>query len=206
MALDNLKAFYSDSTDVEANLARRATLIDRLIAGGARFIGFPELSVNGDHFRKTMSWLKRDGPELAVLRDKAATKGVDVSAGVRERDGDGKPWNTPIAMDPRGKIIRSHRKNYLTKEIGFISPGVDRNVFEVKGMKMRIAICADGTDRKSLEALVANGTKIIHGPHANATGGTTAGGYWFRRLGGPLRLDRPGSRCTPRCTIRRGRA
>ena len=51
---------------------------------------------------------------------------------------------------------------------------------------MGITICADGTDRKNLEALVQNGAKILYGPHANTTGGTTAGWYKFRSAwGGP---------------------
>jgi len=36
------------------------------------------------------------------------------------------------------------------------------------------------TLRKNLQALADNGAKIIYGPHANTTGGTTAGWYKFR--------------------------
>jgi hypothetical protein len=45
---------------------------------------------------------------------------------------------------------------------------------------MGIAICADGSDRKNLQALVDNGAQLIYGPHANTTGGTIAGWYKFR--------------------------
>ena len=59
-------------------------------------------------------------------------------------------------------------------------------MFDVKGIKMGIAICADGTDRKNLQALVDNGAQLIYGPHANTTGGTIAGWYKFRSAwGGP---------------------
>ena len=52
--------------------------------------------------------------------------------------------------------------------------------------KVGICTCADGTDRKNLQALVDNGAQIIYGPHANSTGGTTAGWYKFRAAwGGP---------------------
>ncbi len=193
MALVNLKSTYSDSADpeanrknIEANLRRHSTLIDRLAGAGAEFIGFPELSVNGYHFSKTMTWLKLDGPEVQVLRDKAAEKGVYVSAGIAELDVDGKTWNTQIVIDPKGKILGTHHKIFLTKENGFTQAGVDHNVFEVKGVKLGISTCADGSDRKNLEALVAKGAKIIYGPHANTTGGTTAGWYKFRAAwGGP---------------------
>jgi len=193
MALVNLKSLYSDSADpdanrknIQANLHRHAALMDRLAADGVDFIGFPELSVNGYHFSKTMTWLKLDGPEVQVLRDKAAEKGVYVSAGIGEIDADGKTWNTQLVIDPKGNLLGTHHKIYLTKETGFTQAGDDHNVFEIKGVKLGISTCADGSDRKNLEALVAKGAKIIYGPHANTTGGTTAGWYKFRAAwGGP---------------------
>jgi len=45
---------------------------------------------------------------------------------------------------------------------------------------MGMVICADGSDRKNLQALVDKGATILYGPHANTTGGTTAGWYKFR--------------------------
>ena len=72
------------------------------------------------------------------------------------------------------RIVRS------AKEKGFCAAGSRHDVFEVKGWKMGIAICADGSDRKNLQALVSNGAQVIYGPHANTTGGTVAGWYKFR--------------------------
>jgi len=193
MALVNLKSVYSDGADpaanqaaLQQNLRRHAAFIDRLAADGVEFVGFPELSVNGYHFSKTMTWLRLDGPEVETLRKKAAEKGVYVSAGIAEVDADGKTWNTQIVIDPKGKLLGVHHKIYLTKENGFTQAGTEHPVFEVKGVKLGISTCADGSDRKNLEALVANGAKIIYGPHANTTGGTTAGWYRFRAAwGGP---------------------
>jgi len=120
------------------------------------------------------------------VAEAAADKRVYVSYGVAEVDADGKKWNTQIVIDPKGQIVGRHHKIWLTKETGFTEKGDDHNVFEVKGVKIGISTCADGTDRKNLEALVANGAKIIYGPHANTTGGTTAGWYKFRAAwGGP---------------------
>jgi len=193
MALVNLKSVYSDGPDaaanqaaIQQNLRRHAAFIDRLAADGVEFVGFPELSVNGYHFSKTMTWLKRDGPEVETLQKKAAEKGVYVSAGIAEVDADGKTWNTQIVIDPKGKLLGVHHKITLTKENGFTQAGTEHPVFEVKGVKLGISTCADGSDRKNLEALVANGAKIIYGPHANTTGGTSAGWYKFRAAwGGP---------------------
>ena len=187
MGLVNLKCATSASADAEANkanvqsnLQRHLYFIEKLAAEGVEFIGFPELSINGYNFSKTMLWLSRTGLEVQVLQKAAADKGVYVSAGLAEIDPEGRKWNTQIVIDPKGTIVGWHHKIWLTKEAGFVEAGTDHNVFEVKGTKMGISTCADGSDRKNLEGLVNNGAKIIYGPHANTTGGTTAGWYKFR--------------------------
>jgi predicted amidohydrolase len=191
MALVNLKSLHSAHADAKANkalvaynLKRHLLYIDELAGKGAEFIGFPELSLNGYHFSKTMTWLRLDGPEVKALRKKAADKGVYVSAGLAEVDDDGKKWNTQIVIDPKGQIVGKHHKIYLTKEKGFTEAGTEHKVFEVKGAKMGIAICADGSDKKNLQALVKNGARILYCPHANTTGGTIAGWYRFRAAWG----------------------
>src|SRR5262249_17775929 len=153
-------------------------------AEGAEFVGFPELSVNGYHFSKNMTWLRLDGPEVKLLQKIAVLKGIYLSVGVALEDADGKRYNAQIVIDPRGRIIGVHRRSLRTKEKGFTEGGSEHKVFDVKGLKMGICICADGTDRKNLQALVDNGAQIIYGPHANSTGGTTAGWYKFRSTWG----------------------
>jgi predicted amidohydrolase len=193
MALVNMKCLYTDSADpaankanLEANLKRHFDFIDRAAQGGAEFVGFPELSINGYRFSKTMTWLSLTGPEVKRLAQKAVEKGVYVAAGIAEQDSSGKKWNTHFVIGPKGDVVGWHHKIWLTKEKGFVEPGADHNVFEVKGAKMGICTCADGTDRKNVDGLVDNGAQIIYGPHANTTGGTTAGWYKFRAAwGGP---------------------
>jgi predicted amidohydrolase len=187
MALVNLKSLYTDGPDaivnranLDANLRRHLAFIDDLAGRGCEFIGFPELSLNGYHFSRQMAWLRLDGPEVQRLRERAAERNVYVSVGLAEEDPDGKRWNTQIVIGPDGKIIGKHHKIWLTAEKGYTEAGTEHRVFEVKGTKMGIVICADGTDRKNLQALVDAGARIIYGPHANKTGGTTAGWYRFR--------------------------
>jgi len=193
MALVNLRCLTSDSPDaarnranLDANLRRHFCFIDKLADDGADFIGFPELSINGYHFSKTMTWLKLDGPEVRAFQKKAIEKGVYISVGIALEEADGKRFNAQIVIDPQGRIIGIHRKIWLTAEKGHVEPGTLHQVFDVKGLKMGIVICADGTDRKNLQALVDSGAQVIYGPHANTTGGTIAGWYRFRAAwGGP---------------------
>lgn len=116
MGLVNIKSLYSDTPDakvnkanIDANLKRHQYFIDQLVAQGVEFIGFPELSVNGYHFSKTMTWLSVDGPEIRLLQKIAIEKGVYISVGIAEQDADGKRWNTQIVIDPQGRIIGRHR-------------------------------------------------------------------------------------------------
>jgi predicted amidohydrolase len=193
MALVNLKSVTSDGADVaanqkniKANLDRHLYFIDKATAQGAEFVGFPELSINGYHFSKDMTWLSLSGPEAQVLAKKAIEKKIYVSAGMAEKDAQGKCWNTQFVLGPDGKVVGWHHKIWLTAEKGFTEAGTDHNVFEVKGAKMGISICADGTAKDNVKALVDNGAKIIYGPHANTTGSTIAGWYNFRKdWGGP---------------------
>lgn len=193
MALVNLRCVFTDTPDakanranLDANLRRHLSFIDRAAARGAEFVGFPELSLNGYRFSKHTTWLKLDGPEVAALAKKAKEKGIYVSAGLAEVDPDGKRWNTHVVLGPDGKLAGKHHKIWLTSEKNYTEAGKDHNVFVVKGTKVGICTCADGTDYNNLKALADGGAKIIYGPHANTTGGTTAGWYAFRaKWGGP---------------------
>lgn len=191
MALVSMKSVYTDSADAEANragiesnLKRHFFFVERAAAEGAEFVGFPELSVNGYRFSANMTWLSLEGPEVGALGKKAREKGVYVGAGIAEQDGEGRRWNTQFVLGPAGRVVGRHRKIWLTKEKGFVEAGTSHDVFEVKGAKMGIVTCADGTDRKNLEALAERGAQILYGPHANTTGGTRAGWYRFRAAWG----------------------
>jgi predicted amidohydrolase len=89
-----------------------------------------------------------------------------------------------IIIDPTGRVILVHRKVSLADEQGYVQAGTSHDVAEVKGLKVGIAICADGSFKTNLDALVKNGARLIYGPHA--TGSTPADFYNFRALwGGP---------------------
>jgi hypothetical protein len=187
MALVNIRSRFTaggdaarNAANLNANLQRHLYFIDKAVERGAEFVGFPELSLSGYQFAANMPWLRRDGPEVKALAAKAKEHRVYVSAGMAEEDADGKRWNTHFVLGPDGEIVGWHHKVWLTAERGHTERGTDHNVFEVKGAKMGISTCADGSDYKNLKALADNGAWIIYGPHANTTGSTIAGWYGFR--------------------------
>lgn len=191
IALVNIRCVYSDLPDptakqtaVQTNIDRHMLFVDRALAQGAQFIGFPELSLNGYRISDNMAWLRLDGPEVGAIADKARQCKVYISVGVAEVDQDGKRWNTQIVIGPEGRIIGKHHKHWLTKEAGHAQAGDAYEVFEVKGLKVGIAICADGSDYRNLKRLVDRGAQLIYGPHANTTGRTIEGWYQFRACWG----------------------
>jgi predicted amidohydrolase len=180
---------------IQENLKRHMYFIDKVAADGAEFVGFPEMSLSGYSFSKTMLFLSLTAPEVKALQQKAAEKSIYVSAGLAEQDANGKKWNTHIIIDPKGQLLGWQHKNWLTGEQGFMESGKEHNVFDVKGVKMGISICADGsppngapkeTFSVQVKALVDSGAKIIYGPHCNNNKGTVASWYDFRsNWGGP---------------------
>jgi predicted amidohydrolase len=192
MALVCMKSLATDGPDaaanqknVQTNLDRHLYFIDRAAAQGAEFVGFPELSLNGYHFSSNMTWLSLAGPQVQALARKAVEKKLYVAAGIAEAAADGRKWNTHFVLGPDGKVVGWHHKIWLTAEMGFTETGTDHNVFEVKGARMGISTCADGSDYANVKALADAGARIIYGPHANTTGSTLAGWYRFRsRWGG----------------------
>jgi predicted amidohydrolase len=193
MALVNLRSRPSDLPDpaegrklLQENLRRHVAFLDRAAAKGADFVGFPELSINGYRFSKDMIWLSIDGPEVQELAAAARRLKLYVSAGLAERDPEGKTWNTQIVLGPDGKLAGRQRKVWLTAEKGHVGAATERQIVEVKGLKMGISICADGSDYGNLKRLADAGAQVIYGPHCNSTGSTIAGWYRFRaRWGGP---------------------
>lgn len=189
MALVNIRTRPSDGPDGRAilqdNLRRHVAFIDKAVAQGAEFVGFPELSLNGYRFGKDMIWLSLDGPELRALGDVAKKHGLWLSAGLAERDKAGKTWNTQVVIGPDGRVAGRQRKRWLTAEKGHVESSTAVEIVDVKGLKMGISICADGSDYANLKALKDAGARLIYAPHCNSTGSTTAGWYRFRaRWGG----------------------
>lgn len=184
MALVNMKSLFTadDEANIQKNLERHLSFIDRAAAKGAEFIGFPEMSLSGYKCSKKMPFLKLDGPEVRALAKKAVEKDVYISAGMAEIDRQGKCWDTQFVIGPDGKLLGRHHKIWMTAEKVFQSePGTEHTVVSVKGTKMGLFICADGSDYRNIKALADRGARIVYGAHANTTGGTIRGWYNFRK-------------------------
>jgi predicted amidohydrolase len=160
---------------VAANLERHARWTERAVSRGAQFIGFPECSITGYEFSPDVA-ITLDGPEVRFIIDLAKKHGVYISAGLVERR-NGKMFNTQILAGPRGLLGSVRKINLTQKERKFFIPGAEFPVFDVGGVKVGIAICADATHFETLHVLALRGAQMIFVPHATYLKGTPAN--WF---------------------------
>jgi hypothetical protein len=192
MALVNMKCLYTSGSttgndveknrrNLEINIQRHLYFIDYAADRGAEFIGFPEISVQGYDFSNQTPWLKLDAPELEPIRNKVRERGVYVAIGVAEIDEQGIKRNTQAIIGPDGNVLGKYHKRWLTSEAGHAKAGDSYPVFDVKGARIGILICADATNFVHLEGLVKNGARILYAPVANSTGSTVSSWYHFRR-------------------------
>ena len=77
---------------------------------------------------------------------------------------DGKLYNT-VAVIERGKILGRYSKAFPIMR--YFKPGREFPVFEKKGLKFGVIICADGGYIEPARILALKGAKLIFAPHYN---------------------------------------
>ena len=141
-----------------------------------KVLAFPEMCVTGYwHARK----LDRDGwtalsepvpgPTTFTLLNWARTFEMAIGAGLVERDGDGRLFNTYVVALPDGSWAR-HRKLHAF-ESPHVSSGDSYTVIDTPwGVKLGVLICWDNNLVENVRATSLLGADILLAPHQ--TGGT----------------------------------
>lgn len=81
------------------------------------------------------------GPSTQFFADLARERGVYISFGLSERDGEA-IYNTQVLVSPEGELIAKHRKFWVFNPA--FTPGEqDLTLVEVDGAKLAILVCAD---------------------------------------------------------------
>jgi len=152
------------------NLSRIEHWARRAAAAGADIALFPETAISGWWAsRETRAFAEPiDGPSITRLRQLAGELGMVLAVGMTERNGE-KVHITHVVLDGNG-VIGTHRKTSLAPgEEKTWDPGDDANVFEVKGIRVGIAICFESVHPPTCAKLRANGAEVILAPYANGT-------------------------------------
>ncbi|MEC5387765.1 NAD+ synthase [Uliginosibacterium sp. H3] len=141
----------------EAALAARAAGADILLAPELALCGYPpeDLLTRPDFYRACEQ-------ELAALAE--ATQGIDVLVGHPELLGS--VCHNAASLLRDGKVLHTYRKvrlpNYeVFDEVRYFKPGEGACVFEVKGVKVGVNICADIWERGPAEAAARAGAKLL---------------------------------------------
>ena len=129
-------------------------------------MGFPETFLTGyfeDAQRARENSLSLDGPEIQDLLKRSAHYSSTWMVGLNERRGE-KLYNTVIVVE-KGKILGTYCKAFTI--FPYFTPGREFPVFEKKGVKFGVIICADGGYIEPTRILGIKGARVIFAPHYN---------------------------------------
>ncbi|MBI4578525.1 MAG: hypothetical protein HY718_02415 [Planctomycetes bacterium] len=160
----------SRTRDVPGNLARIEAWARRATAAGADLVLFPETAISGWWASREIRAYAEplDGPSVRRLTDLARELSVIICVGMTEGDGD-RAFITQAIVDGHG-VLGAHRKIELAPgEEKHWDPGNDANVFDIRGLRVGIAICYESVHPNICAKLRANGAEVILAPYANGT-------------------------------------
>ncbi|MCC7261692.1 MAG: nitrilase [Candidatus Latescibacteria bacterium] len=195
--------FQSLDGDKQANLAAIDRLAGAARVKGAQAVAFHELCVTAYTFFKDLDRAQvealaeavPEGPSTQRLIEIARRHGLAVLAGLVERDGEGRLYNTYVCVDGQGLRARFRKLHpFISRSF---SPGDEYTVFELGGWQCGILICYDNNVIENVRAIALLGAQIIFAPHV--TGCTPSPmpgrGYvdprlWEQRLADPEALRR----------------
>jgi len=152
--------------DFEANLA---TVQEGLrLAAEARLdiISFPESFLTGYFAREEEARANAfaiDSPQIRRVLDETSGSDITFLVGFNElRDQD--LYNT-VAVIERGRLLGRYSKAMPVHR--YFTPGREFPVFESKGLKFGVVICADGGYIEPARILALKGARLIFAPHFN---------------------------------------
>ena len=162
-----------------ANLERHVFWTERAVAEGARFVGFPECSITGYEFSENAG-ISVESAEVRALVELARKHRIYLAAGLVEKR-EGRRFNTQVLIGP-DRLLGVMRKINLTQgEKAFFTAGAEFPVFEVEGIKVSIAICADATQFETVHVMALRGAQMIFVPHATYLQSTPQSWFDWRK-------------------------
>ncbi|MGR5283945.1 carbon-nitrogen hydrolase family protein [Vibrio maritimus] len=129
---------------IQNNALNHIELIKQASVGGAELVVFPELSLTGYALPKLNSIaMKEDDDSLCQLSHVAQAYNIDVIVGCPLEVNSNKPAIGAAYFSRQGQM-EYYCKQYLHQgEAKWCTPGSKSFVFELNGLKLALAICAD---------------------------------------------------------------
>jgi len=153
--------------DLDCNLNKVKEVLNQTSEKGLDFLCFPEVYLSGysDQAVRESSILMNDPRLLEFIRFSTPFDTV-ILVGMSERDGE-KIFNTQIVVY-RGILLGKYRKTMLTDEDKLVfASDLEFPVFEAKGIKFGVVICADTSYVEPAMLLRWKGARLLFTPHYN---------------------------------------
>jgi predicted amidohydrolase len=172
--------FQHAEGDKRANLETIARFVRRAAGERVEMLAFPECCISGYwHLRKLsrdqlwdLSEHVPEGPSSHRLGELARLHQMTIGAGLIERDGEGRMYNTYVVAMPDGQFAR-HRKLHVFVS-PYLSAGDQYTVFDTPhGCRVGVLVCYDNNLIENARATALAGAEILLAPHQ--TGGCKSG-------------------------------
>jgi predicted amidohydrolase len=161
--------FETKTGDFEGNLAEVVKGLERAKREGVGIVCFPECFLTGYPDREDqvrMVTFAADSPEMLKVLDRTSRCEPVVIVGFNELRG-GDLYNTALVAH-KGHLLGTYSKCFAY--LPFHKQGRDFPVFEHKGVKFGVVICADGGYVEPARILALKGARVIFTPHFNHIG------------------------------------
>lgn len=163
--------FEHRNGDKKYNLGVIHSLTKKAVSGGAEVISFHEGCITGYTFIRR---LKKpdlldlaepvpDGPSVKTLIRFSREFKVPILAGLLEKDGKNRIYNTYVCVDKTGLIAKFRKLHPFINP--YLSAGNKYVVFDLKGCKCGILICYDNNLVENVRITTLMGAEIIFMPH-----------------------------------------
>lgn len=152
--------------DFEANLQTVVKGLNEAAEANLDIVSFPESMMSGYFIKESDARANAfaiDSPQMEQVLERTARFKSLFMIGFNELRGD-QLYNT-VAIIEQGKILGRYSKAFPC--IGYFKPGREFPVFEKKGLKFGVIICADGGYIEPARILALKGATLIIAPHFN---------------------------------------
>jgi len=174
--------------DIARNVARMEPMVTAAARRGAELVVFSECGITGYDLRGvgTKAAIAIDDPALDKVAAMAKTSSVAIVAGFAEKR-EGRLYNTAAVFYPDGRRVvqRKHRILRPEKDVApVVAADRKRELFELKGFRLAVAICSDSGIPGLYEDLAKAGCDAVIVPTAGA--GDESFGFHRAALADPV--------------------
>ena len=163
------------TADIDVNFSKIMEYLDRAGGEGVDILCFPEAQLPGYRVDITPS----DAPVQAerlerytrMISERCGQLNMACILGSETPVAEGKPLNSAVIIDERGRVVGRHSKTILTPlDAKAYSPGQGFGVWSLKDIPCGVVICFEGFRfAHATRACVSQGAQIIFHPQNNTT-------------------------------------